>query len=152
MASSVNLITRSSLGAVVICCMGVALIPTFDCATRLMPHRVTNSYAKHACVLPYTQVVQSQMEAINFVEEVVEREGIDCSFTKLEGYLMGSEHSKDKHASDPLQLLDKELAAAQRAGLDASKVSKGHGSWCTYINLGIVLPFCVVTSVDCSFE
>ncbi|MGV3485329.1 MAG: NAD(P)/FAD-dependent oxidoreductase, partial [Planctomycetaceae bacterium] len=53
---------------------------------------------------------ESHAEAINRVERIVNSEGIACDFERLDGYLfLGPEHDE--------QLLERELAAAQRAGL-----------------------------------
>jgi glycine/D-amino acid oxidase-like deaminating enzyme/nitrite reductase/ring-hydroxylating ferredoxin subunit len=55
---------------------------------------------------------QSHTEAINFIEAVIQQENIQCDFKRVDGYLfLAPEHSKD--------FLEKECAAAQRAGLTA---------------------------------
>ncbi len=54
---------------------------------------------------------QSHSAAIDRIEEIVRQEGIRCEFERLTGYLFLS-------PGDPVELLDQELAAAHRAGLD----------------------------------
>jgi len=53
---------------------------------------------------------QSHAQAIDRIEQIVESEGIDCDFTRLDGYLFVS-------PGQPLDELDRELNAARRAGL-----------------------------------
>jgi glycine/D-amino acid oxidase-like deaminating enzyme/nitrite reductase/ring-hydroxylating ferredoxin subunit len=54
---------------------------------------------------------QSHRAAIDCIESFVAREGVDCDFRRLDGYLvLGDGQSAD--------LLEHELAAARRAGLD----------------------------------
>jgi len=55
--------------------------------------------------------------AIDFIEEAVTKEKIDCDFTRLDGFLfLGGD--------DGPQLLDEELEAARRAGLNVSRVDR----------------------------
>jgi len=55
--------------------------------------------------------------AIDFIEEAVTKEGIDCDFTRLDGFLfLGGD--------DKPELLDEELEAARRAGLNVSRVDR----------------------------
>src|SRR6476619_2723613 len=52
----------------------------------------------------------SHAAAIDYIEQIVRDESIDCDFTRLDGYLfLGGD--------DTQQLLDDELQAAHRAGL-----------------------------------
>ena len=53
---------------------------------------------------------ESHTAAIDRVEAIVAREGIDCDFTRLDGYLFLAQ-------GDQRDTLEKELAAAHRAGL-----------------------------------
>jgi glycine/D-amino acid oxidase-like deaminating enzyme/nitrite reductase/ring-hydroxylating ferredoxin subunit len=53
---------------------------------------------------------EAHSAAIDFIEEAVKREQLDCDFTRLDGYLFLG-------GGDPPSLLDEELAAAHRAGL-----------------------------------
>jgi glycine/D-amino acid oxidase-like deaminating enzyme/nitrite reductase/ring-hydroxylating ferredoxin subunit len=54
----------------------------------------------------------SHSAAIDRIENIVKHEGIACDFARVDGYLfLSPEHGED--------LLDRELAAARRAGLDA---------------------------------
>ncbi|XID74141.1 FAD-dependent oxidoreductase [Alkanindiges sp. WGS2144] len=60
---------------------------------------------------------QSHSRAVDKIEEIVLHENIDCDFKRVDGYLF-SHTFKDDEA------LDKELAAAQRAGMvDVKKVA-----------------------------
>ena len=56
------------------------------------------------------KIVESHGAAIDHMEEIVTDERIDCDFTRLDGYLFLS-------GSDGEDVLDEELAAANRAGL-----------------------------------
>lgn len=58
---------------------------------------------------------ESHMTAINRMETIVASEGIDCDFERLNGYLFGSDDGPDDD-------LTRELAAAQRVGIDAALV------------------------------
>jgi glycine/D-amino acid oxidase-like deaminating enzyme/nitrite reductase/ring-hydroxylating ferredoxin subunit len=56
-------------------------------------------------------IAQSHTEAINWVEQLVKTENIDCDFTRVDGYLF-------QHPSDSFDTLEKEFDAARQAGLD----------------------------------
>jgi glycine/D-amino acid oxidase-like deaminating enzyme/nitrite reductase/ring-hydroxylating ferredoxin subunit len=56
-------------------------------------------------------IAQSHTEAINWVEQVVKSEQINCDFTRVDGYLF-------QHPSDSFDTLEKEFDAARQAGLD----------------------------------
>ena len=85
-------------------------------------------------LLPFSsQVAQSQMDALDFIENVIASEGIDCGFTRGEGYLMpGSPEAsakRDSSAAHPgghagKQLMQKEYHATRAAGLDALLVRR----------------------------
>ena len=67
-------------------------------------------------------VAESHSAAIDLIERVVAREGIDCGFERLNGYLFQAPNA------DP-DLLSRELAAAQRAGVPGvQKVSRIDGA------------------------
>jgi glycine/D-amino acid oxidase-like deaminating enzyme/nitrite reductase/ring-hydroxylating ferredoxin subunit len=53
---------------------------------------------------------ESHTAAIDRIESVVREEGLDCDFARIDGYLFLAE-------GDTLETLEKELAAAHRAGL-----------------------------------
>jgi glycine/D-amino acid oxidase-like deaminating enzyme/nitrite reductase/ring-hydroxylating ferredoxin subunit len=53
---------------------------------------------------------ESHSRAIDRIEEIVKEEGIDCDFTRLDGYLFAED-------TDSIEDLDKEVEAAHRAGL-----------------------------------
>lgn len=53
---------------------------------------------------------ESHMAAVDMIDRIVREEGIDCDFTRLDGYLFNP-------PGDKSDLLHRELAAAQRAGL-----------------------------------
>src|SRR5258706_10919489 len=53
---------------------------------------------------------QSHAQAIDVIEQIAEREGIECDFLRLDGYLLLS-------PGQELDELDRELNAARRAGL-----------------------------------
>lgn len=61
---------------------------------------------------------ESHTAAIDRIEAIVREEGIDCDFARVDGYLFLAEGDKP-------ETLDKELAAAHRAGLQAvTRVSR----------------------------
>jgi glycine/D-amino acid oxidase-like deaminating enzyme/nitrite reductase/ring-hydroxylating ferredoxin subunit len=66
------------------------------------------------------QVARSHAAAIDRVERLIREHSIDCSFTRLDGYLglpPDLEADADRH-------LDRELAAAGRAGLEAERCER----------------------------
>jgi glycine/D-amino acid oxidase-like deaminating enzyme/nitrite reductase/ring-hydroxylating ferredoxin subunit len=67
----------------------------------------------------------SHSAAIERIEEIVRKEAIDCDFTRLDGYLLLAEGDDDA-------TLDRELDAAQRAGLkDVELVARAPFEWDT---------------------
>ncbi|HJQ20143.1 MAG TPA: FAD-dependent oxidoreductase [Gemmatimonadaceae bacterium] len=63
--------------------------------------------------------VESHGAAINRIQQIVQLEGIDCDFERLDGYLM------QREAGAGLEELEKEAQAAQRTGLtDVSLVER----------------------------
>src|SRR4030095_9444483 len=64
---------------------------------------------------------ESHTAAIDKVEEIVRREGIDCDFERLDGFLFAP-------PGEPADALDEELRATHRAGLgEVEKVSRVPG-------------------------
>lgn len=64
------------------------------------------------------QVVESHMAAVHRIEMIVKQEEIDCDFRRVDGYLFPAR-------PDQVADLDKELAAAHRAGLaDVRRVDR----------------------------
>jgi glycine/D-amino acid oxidase-like deaminating enzyme/nitrite reductase/ring-hydroxylating ferredoxin subunit len=67
--------------------------------------------------------LESHSAAINRIEETIRAVGIDCDYDRVDGYLFCA-------PGDSVETLDKELAAAQRAGFaDAERVERApiHG-------------------------
>lgn len=60
---------------------------------------------------------ESHTAAIDLIERIVSEETIDCDFTRLDGYLFVP-------PGDPQEILDDELEAGRRAGLDLQKVER----------------------------
>lgn len=60
-------------------------------------------------------IAESHQTAIDFVEETVKRENIDCGFERVNGYLF-------LHPSDKPDSLQKEFHAAGRAGVEVKRV------------------------------
>lgn len=60
---------------------------------------------------------ESHTAAIDLIERIVTREAIDCDFSRLDGYLFVP-------PGDSKKILDDELQAARRAGLDLKKVER----------------------------
>lgn len=56
---------------------------------------------------------ESHTEAINFIERIVQEEGIDCDFKRLDGYLF-------LHPSDTIETLQKEHKATNKAGVQTT--------------------------------
>ncbi len=65
-------------------------------------------------------VAESHQEAIDFIEKTVKEEKIDCDFERLDGYLF-------RHETDDPDSLNKEFAAATKAGLQIEKLSQVPG-------------------------
>src|SRR5512134_1448993 len=60
---------------------------------------------------------ESHMTALNRIETIVATEAIDCDFERLNGYLF-------LDPGDDEETLERELSAAQRAGIDAALVTR----------------------------
>jgi glycine/D-amino acid oxidase-like deaminating enzyme/nitrite reductase/ring-hydroxylating ferredoxin subunit len=60
----------------------------------------------------------SHEHAISSIEAIANREGIGCGFARIDGYLFAAEPQDDKHREQ----LEKELAAARRAGLEVDPI------------------------------
>jgi glycine/D-amino acid oxidase-like deaminating enzyme/nitrite reductase/ring-hydroxylating ferredoxin subunit len=67
---------------------------------------------------------ESHTAAINLIESVVSTERIDCDFARLDGYLFVP-------PGESLDILDKELDAGRRAGLNLEKVDRAPLSYNT---------------------
>lgn len=84
---------------------------------RTTAHFVTAHDNRYSTLIRYhglaktRLVVQSLVEAISLVERIVQDEKIDCGFERLDGYLY-------LHPSHSEKVLDKELRACQRVGLE----------------------------------
>ena len=66
-------------------------------------------------------VAESHATAIDYIEAMVRELAIDCDFQRVDGYLIKPPgHHPDQHRD-----LDRELVAAQRAGLPCEMVSTG---------------------------
>jgi glycine/D-amino acid oxidase-like deaminating enzyme/nitrite reductase/ring-hydroxylating ferredoxin subunit len=63
---------------------------------------------------------ESHSQAINFIEQVVRKEKIDCDFKRVDGYLF-------LHPSDKLKSLEHELEATHRAGLHTELIDHVRG-------------------------
>lgn len=60
-------------------------------------------------------IAKSHVAAIDFIENTVKKEGIDCDFKRVDGYLF-------LHPTDDPESLEKEFMATREAGLDTDKV------------------------------
>jgi len=58
--------------------------------------------------------VQSHSKAIDFIEQIVADEEIECEFERLDGYLLG-----------PLEILEPELKAVRASGLTGAVLTQG---------------------------
>jgi glycine/D-amino acid oxidase-like deaminating enzyme/nitrite reductase/ring-hydroxylating ferredoxin subunit len=61
-------------------------------------------------------VADSHAAAIDYIEDTASELGIDCDFKRVDGYLFANPDDSGRE-------LDKELAAAKRAGLDVERVA-----------------------------
>lgn len=61
-------------------------------------------------------LAESHMEAIRLIEQIIRDEQISCDFQRVDGYLF-------RHPSDEPDVLEKELPATQRAGLDTRMIN-----------------------------
>ncbi|MEJ7739074.1 MAG: FAD-dependent oxidoreductase [Chitinophagaceae bacterium] len=65
-------------------------------------------------------IAESHTAAIDFIEEIVKEENIDCDFKRVEGYLF-------LHPSDDIKTLEDELDATHFAGIDTVMMSEVPG-------------------------
>lgn len=65
-------------------------------------------------------IAESHQRAIDFVEETVKKENIDCGFERVNGYLF-------LHPSDKKDSLQKELKAALKAGVEIKELDQVPG-------------------------
>jgi glycine/D-amino acid oxidase-like deaminating enzyme/nitrite reductase/ring-hydroxylating ferredoxin subunit len=74
-------------------------------------HEIERLHGRHGAQLAH----QSHRAAIERIESIVQLEGIDCDFRRLDGYLfLGPEHGVEE--------LDRELEAARRAGAQVTRL------------------------------
>lgn len=66
-------------------------------------------------------VAESHSIAIDYIEAMCRELAIDCEFERVNGYLIEPPGHRDGHR----RILDRELVAAQRAGLECQMVSSG---------------------------
>ncbi|MBA3454624.1 MAG: FAD-dependent oxidoreductase [Deltaproteobacteria bacterium] len=66
-------------------------------------------------------VAESHSVAIDYIEAMVRELSIECEFERVDGYLI----EPPGHHPDQRRVLDRELVAAQRAGLECEMVSSG---------------------------
>jgi glycine/D-amino acid oxidase-like deaminating enzyme/nitrite reductase/ring-hydroxylating ferredoxin subunit len=66
-------------------------------------------------------VAESHAAAIDWIEATVRELAIDCDFRRVDGYLIAA---PGRPAGKPQRELDRELVAAQRAGLDVERVDR----------------------------
>ncbi len=65
-------------------------------------------------------IAESHRMAIDFVEQTVKKENIDCGFERVNGYLF-------RHPSDKKNSLQQELKAALKAGVEIKEVDEAPG-------------------------
>jgi len=71
------------------------------------------------------QAAESHAKAIDHVEALIGRMGVECGWERLDGYLTVNE----SHRDDQERLLEDELAACRRAGLDVECVASLPAPW-----------------------
>jgi glycine/D-amino acid oxidase-like deaminating enzyme/nitrite reductase/ring-hydroxylating ferredoxin subunit len=65
-------------------------------------------------------IAESHRTAIDFVENTIKKENIDCGFERLNGYLF-------RHPTDKENSLEEELKSALKAGVELKKTDKAPG-------------------------
>ncbi|HSI38616.1 MAG TPA: FAD-dependent oxidoreductase [Methylotenera sp.] len=65
-------------------------------------------------------IAESHIMAINFVEQTIKKEHIECGFERVNGYLF-------RHPSDKKDALQQELMAALKAGVEVKEVDEAPG-------------------------
>lgn len=68
---------------------------------------------------------ESHAAAIEYVDALVGRLGAECGWTRMDGYLVVN----DRHSSKREELLEEELDAARKAGLDVARVDSVPAPW-----------------------
>ena len=63
---------------------------------------------------------QSHVAAIDMIESIVQREGIDCEWRRVDGYLF----LPAEHALEGADLIEREIKAAKRAGLSVTRAAR----------------------------
>ena len=76
-------------------------------------YSLENIFGKEKTRLMY----ESHHTAINYIEQIIKKENIDCDFKRVNGYLF-------LHPSDKLANLEKEYDSARTAGVDVQWVSE----------------------------
>jgi len=66
---------------------------------------------------------QSHVAAVDAIQDACRSEDIDCDFARVDGYLVRGEDDADA------DVLERELAAARRAGLDVERVDAAPGAF-----------------------
>jgi glycine/D-amino acid oxidase-like deaminating enzyme/nitrite reductase/ring-hydroxylating ferredoxin subunit len=82
----------------------------------------------------------SHEHAISTIEAIVQREAIECDFARVDGYLFAAEPGQPEQQD----ALERELAAARRAGLEVEAVQNGPLSF----DAGTVLRFKHQAQID----
>lgn len=82
----------------------------------------------------------SHEHAISSIEAIANREGIECGFARVDGYLFAD----DPNDADKREELEKELAAARRAGLEVEAITDAPLSF----DAGTVLRFKHQAQID----
>jgi glycine/D-amino acid oxidase-like deaminating enzyme/nitrite reductase/ring-hydroxylating ferredoxin subunit len=76
-------------------------------------HEIASQHGEEAARL----AAQSHTAAIDAIERIVAETGADCDFERLDGYLFAPPEASS-------EILDEELEAARRAGLDVERVAR----------------------------
>lgn len=79
---------------------------------------------------------QSHAAAIDYVAALVERIGAECGWKRLDGYLTVS----DRHLGKREQLLNDELTASRKAGLDVERVDGIPSPWPAQLGSALRFP------------
>jgi glycine/D-amino acid oxidase-like deaminating enzyme len=85
--------------------------------TFALDDRYYNLEKKHGTTAA-KKIADSHIAAIDFIESVINEEGINCDFQRLDGFLF-------LDASDVTESLDKELEALRNAGISEAKIKIG---------------------------
>lgn len=119
--TSAYLLSEEGKAVIVIDAMGIGAGETGRTTAHFFPPDEWYAGIEHAVGADHARLIaDSFSSAIDLVESIVQKESIACDFERLDGYLYALPDNGFKD-------LDKEVAAAQRAGVAAERVPQVPG-------------------------